>query len=89
MGYRNHCNRLPARHYTGGKFQEIPALVSAGTHSVQVIGNSREGFNLILATTHDNAYCTLGGTYTLRRDAISAARRAYNVQTVKHSQGYI
>ena len=76
---RNHCNTLNATHYTGGKNNLIADLIAAGTHRAELWGNSREGFTVYLtaAPDHSAGIPISSGTYTLRRDAVAACRRAY------------
>jgi hypothetical protein len=83
--YRNHCNTLPERSYYEGAYQPIKTLVESGTHMVEVTGNKGDGFDLILADVGSPIFVKLAGPYTLKRDAIAAAKRCYGLETIKHT----
>lgn len=80
MSYRNHCNTLNERHYTGGRDNLIADLIRDGSHRLEAWGNAREGFTLYLtsaADAHSSGCQISSGAYTLRRDLVAACRRTY------------
>lgn len=89
MPYRNHCNSVSTRHYTGGAYRPIIDLINEGSHVVEVWGNSREGFKLYLVDGADVGCPISSGPFTLRRDAIAAAKRAIGADIhIAHGRGW-
>ena len=47
---RNYCNTLRTSHNTSGREQTISTLLEGGAHSVEIWGNSADGFEPYLVS---------------------------------------
>lgn len=86
MAYRNHCNFITEHEMHEGFYMPTAKLVAYGLRHLETWGNSREGFTLYSVDAKGIGLPISSGPYTLRRDAVAAAKRKFG-ETVTVGRG--
>ncbi|MER8924294.1 hypothetical protein [Mesorhizobium sp. M0859] len=77
-----------------GKFQPVSELVAAGSHKVEIFGNTAEGWQAFLVDAAGPACLSIGPIFhrefgeTLR-DCKASACRAYRLPSVKKTRDWL